>query len=76
LKISGVTRPLAMVVLMERLDGQNVKFTGETSVKMTDFDIKPPAPTIGLGLLKTGDDVTITFTWITAPVAETAKAAN
>jgi hypothetical protein len=33
---------------------------------MTEFGIKPPAPAIGLGLIKTGDDVKITFEWMTA----------
>jgi polyisoprenoid-binding protein YceI len=76
LKVAGVTRPIEMVVQMERLPEDRLKFTGGTEVKMTDFGIKPPAPTIGLGLIRTGDEVKITFQWITAPPADTARAAN
>ena len=45
--------------------GKRVTFSGSTKVKMTDFGIKPPAPSIGLGLIKTGDDVTLSFEWKT-----------
>jgi hypothetical protein len=33
---------------------------------MTSYGIEPPAPKIGMGLITTGDDVTITFEWSTA----------
>jgi hypothetical protein len=36
---------------------------------MTDFKIEPPAPAIGLGLIKTGDDVKLSFEWLTVPKA-------
>jgi hypothetical protein len=42
-----------------------LKFAGKVDVKMTDFGIEPPAPSIaGVGLLKTGDEVKLTFEWI------------
>jgi polyisoprenoid-binding protein YceI len=66
LTVAGVTRTNTMAVAMERLDKTKIKVTGTTSVKMTDHGISPPAPTVGLGLIKTGDDVKITFEWITA----------
>jgi hypothetical protein len=67
LTVSGVTRPVEMEVLMERLPEKRIKFTGETQFKMTDFGITPPAPSLALGLIRTGDEVTIAFEWLTAP---------
>jgi hypothetical protein len=46
-----------------------LKFSGTTALKMTDFGIQPPAPSLALGLIKTGDDVKITFEWLTAKAA-------
>lgn len=66
LTVAGVTKPSPMVIAMEKLDENRLKFSGTNAVKMTDFGIKPPAPAIGLGLIKTGDDVKITFEWVTA----------
>ena len=62
--VSGVTKPLAMPVAITR-DGDKLKIHGVTPLKMTDHGIKPPAPAVGLGLIKTGDEVKITFDWVT-----------
>ncbi|HEY6169607.1 MAG TPA: YceI family protein [Verrucomicrobiae bacterium] len=62
--VSGVTKPLAMPVTITR-DGNKLKIHGATPLKMTDHGIKPPAPAVGLGLIKTGDEVKITFDWVT-----------
>ena len=66
LTVAGVTRTNTMAVKMERIDKTKIKVTGTAGVKMTDHGITPPAPTVGLGLIKTGDDVKITFEWLTA----------
>lgn len=63
--VSGVTKPLKMPVTAVR-EGDKLKITGQATLKMTDHDIKPPAPAVGLGLIKTGDEVKITFDWVTA----------
>ena len=69
LTISGTTKPHTMPVTIEKKDGK-LKVTGKTALKMTSFGVKPPAPTIaGMSLIKTGDDVTITFEWLTAQKA-------
>jgi hypothetical protein len=52
-----------------------MRITGTTSVKMTSFKIEPPAPTVALGLIKTGDSVKLIFDWnvaqrIPAPAAK------
>lgn len=66
LTVSGVSKPNSMLVTIEKVSDTRLKVTGETPLKMTDFGITPPAPKIGLGLIKTGDDVKIRFEWITA----------
>ncbi len=66
LTIAGVKKEIDMVVTMEPIAPDKLKVTGSKTVKMTDFGIKPPAPAIGLGLIKTGDDVKVTFDWMTA----------
>ena len=62
--VSGVTKPLSMPVTVTR-DGDKLKIHGVATLKMTDHGIKPPAPAVGLGLIKTGDEVKITFDWVT-----------
>jgi polyisoprenoid-binding protein YceI len=66
LTVAGVKKEVGMVVTMEPVAPNKLKTTGSTTVKMTDFGIKPPAPAVGLGLIKTGDDVKIDFEWMTA----------
>jgi len=73
LVVSGVTNKVAMPITMTRADKDKLKFTGSTSVKMTSFGIQPPAPKIALGLISTGDDVKITFEWLTAKKVDAAK---
>ncbi len=76
LTVSGVTKPAAMVVAFDRVDTSRLKITGTNAVKITDFGIKPPAPTIGLGLIKTADDVRIVFEWIVAQKSAEKKTAE
>ncbi|MEJ2702809.1 MAG: YceI family protein [Sedimentisphaerales bacterium] len=61
LSIAGVTRPLNMPVSVKPLTNQRVQISGRATMKMTDFGVKPP--TALFGLLKTGDQITISFTW-------------
>jgi hypothetical protein len=63
--VAGVTNAIDMVVVMKNVAGGKVQFSGTAKTKMTDFGIKPPAPSVGLGLIKTGDDVTLEFQWNT-----------
>lgn len=70
LTVSGVKKEIDMVVTMEPVEGSKIKTTGTKQLKMTDFGIKPPAPSLGLGLIKTADEVTISFEWITAKRTE------
>jgi len=64
LMVAGVTRTNTMPVTIERVSSTKLKVTGTATVKMTDFGIKPPSPDIpGGGIIKTGDDVKMTFEW-------------
>jgi polyisoprenoid-binding protein YceI len=74
LTVAGVKKPIDMVVTMVP-QGDKLKVTGSKGLKMTDFGIKPPAPSLALGLIKTADDVKITFDWITARKDEKKTAA-
>ena len=73
LTVSGVTRTNDMVVTMEKLAGNKLKFSSTNTLKMTDFGIKPPAPALALGMIKTADDVKVSFSWVTAPASGEAK---
>jgi polyisoprenoid-binding protein YceI len=67
LTISGVTRTNTMPVSFERVDKTKIKVKGNTSLKMTDFGVKPPAPSIlGMSLIKTDDNVKLSFEWTVA----------
>jgi polyisoprenoid-binding protein YceI len=66
LVVAGVTNALTMPVEVTPLGEGKVKFAATTKLKMTDFKIEPPAPKIALGAIKTGDEVTISFEWMTA----------
>lgn len=73
LTIAGVTKTNTMPVSFERVDPKTIKIKGHTAVKMTDFGVEPPAPTIGLGAIKTGDEVKLSFEWVVAKSAAAAK---
>jgi hypothetical protein len=64
LVVAGVTNQVTMPVQVTLLGDKKLKITGNTAVKMTDFKIEPPAPKIALGLIKTGDEVKLSFEWV------------
>jgi hypothetical protein len=64
LAIAGVTNKISMPVSVLPLGENKLKISGTNVVKMTDFKIEPPAPTVALGLIKTGDEVKLIFDWI------------
>jgi hypothetical protein len=66
LVVAGVTNALTMPVEVTPLSEGRVKFAGTTKLKMTDFNIEPPAPKLAMGAIKTGDEITIRFEWMTA----------
>lgn len=67
LTVSGVTKDITFpVTMLRRVDQSRVTFSGATAIKMTDFKITPPSPTAAVGLIKTGDEVKLTFEWAVA----------
>ena len=76
LTVAGVKKTITMPVVIEPLDKTRVKVTGTANLKMTDFGIQPPAPKLALGLISTGDDVKITFEWLTAQKSAEPKPAG
>jgi hypothetical protein len=64
LVVAGVTNTIAMSVQVTVLGDRKLKINGNTAAKMTDFKIEPPAPKIALGLIKTGDEVKLSFEWL------------
>jgi polyisoprenoid-binding protein YceI len=71
LVVNGITNAIAMPVKLGNAENGRLKASGGVTVKMTDFKVKPPAPTIGLGLIKTGDEVQVTFEWLIAEPSKT-----
>lgn len=63
LVIAGVTNKVNFPVTIERIALDMIKITGTAPVKMTAYGVTPPAPSFGLGLMRCGDDVKITFEW-------------
>jgi hypothetical protein len=61
LSLAGATRQIHMPVTVELSGDEQFQLSGQIAVKMTDFGISPP--TALLGVLKTGDEMTIRFTW-------------
>ncbi len=73
--VAGVTNQVTMpVTVLPTADGK-IKISGKADLKMSDFKIEPPAPKIGLGLIKTGDPVVVMFDWmVAAPKAAASDA--
>lgn len=65
LTLAGVERPVEMTVAGKRLDDGRFRFTGQTPLLMTDFNVKPPKAM--LGTLKTGNRVVVHFDVVAAP---------
>jgi RNA polymerase sigma factor (sigma-70 family) len=66
LVVAGVTNEITMPVFVLPLGGGKLKISGGISLKMTSFNIEPPAPRTAVGLIQTGDDVSIQFDWMVA----------
>jgi polyisoprenoid-binding protein YceI len=73
LTVSGAKKTIEMPVTIERMDGGKLKVKGSIPIKMTDHQIKPPAPALAMGLIKTGDDVKVSIEWIVAKAADTTS---
>jgi len=70
LTVCGVKKVIRMPVTIEPAGAGKLKIVGTVPLKMTDFKIQPPAPKLALGMIKTGDDVQISLTWMIAVPAK------
>lgn len=59
LTIAGTTKLVELNVKGRKSTNGNLVFNGVKKIKMTDFNVKPPS--FMFGAMKTGDEVTITF---------------
>jgi polyisoprenoid-binding protein YceI len=71
--VAGVTNKITMPVMVTFPEEDKVKFAGSVTVKMTDFKVEPPAPSLALGLIKTGNEVKLFFEWVAVRKADAAK---
>ena len=67
LDVNGTSAPVSMQVSIANVEGGKLKVSGKTKLKMSQFGIVPSAPKIALGLITTGDEVTVEFSWFVAP---------
>ena len=64
LTIHGVSKSITMPTTIEKLEGKKLKITSATPLKMSDFGVKPPNPSIaGMPTITTGDDIKVTIEW-------------
>jgi hypothetical protein len=61
--VAGVTNVITMPVAVLPDAAGRIQFSGSVQVKMTDFKITPPSPSLGGVSIKTGDEVTLRFVW-------------
>ena len=64
LVVAGVTNDISMPLYSLQLGNDQIRLWGGTNLKMTDFKIQPPAPKIALGLIRTGNEIKISFDWV------------
>jgi len=66
LAVSGKTNDVSFPVTMTR-SNTTIKTVGAYNLKMTDYGVTPPSP--ALLPIKTGNEVKLSFDWLTAPKA-------
>ncbi len=63
LAIAGVTNKVSFPVTIDATDAGKLKVKATVPLKMTSYGVDPPAPNIGLGLMRCGDDIKIIIDW-------------
>ena len=58
-----MTNKVSFPVTIELVETNKIKVNATVPLKMTAFKIDPPAPNIGLGLMRCGDDIKIIIDW-------------
>lgn len=65
--IAGTRKTVDLPVKAQHMGNGSFRFVGSTSFKMSTFGVEPPS--VMLGTIKTGDEVTISFDVVAAPPA-------
>jgi polyisoprenoid-binding protein YceI len=65
LSIGGVTREVAVAAVCSVAADKSITCSGSYKLKMTDYNVTPPG--IMFGAIKTGNEVTIKFSFIVRP---------
>jgi hypothetical protein len=74
LTVHGKAKELTMPVTIEALEGgKQLKITGATPLKMTDFGVEPINKEIAGQKISTGDDIKMKFEWTTVRKEPAAK---
>jgi polyisoprenoid-binding protein YceI len=63
LAIAGVTNKVSFPVAIDMPAANKMNIKAVVPIKMTSYGVDPPAPNIGLGLMRCGDDIKITIDW-------------
>jgi hypothetical protein len=61
LTIAGTTKDIEIPMVLEVLDAQRLRISGETPMRMTTYNVTPPQA-VG-GLIKSGDKIKVAFEW-------------
>lgn len=67
---AGVTRPMVLPVVAQRINRNRFRLRAELPLRMTDFDITPP--TALFGMIKAANELKVRFDLILQPVADTS----
>lgn len=73
LTINGVQQTVDIPMRINSLSYNRLQISGSTDLKMTDFKVKPP--TALFGTIRSGDQVTVSWTWLVVPQHEPRYAA-
>jgi hypothetical protein len=63
LAVAGVTNVITMPVTVSPDPAGRIQFAGSVKLRMTDFKVTPPSPSLGSVHITTGNEVTIRFVW-------------
>ena len=72
LTVAGVTRTNTTPVTFTRTNNNQLRVTLTTTLKMGDYGVKPPSPSLAMGMIKTSEEVKISIDWLTGVKSESA----
>jgi hypothetical protein len=66
LSMAGASRPVALLANGKELPNGDLQLTVSKTIKMTDFNMEPP--TMFLGTIKVGDEITVSFDFVLSKI--------